>query len=220
MNDQVDLLKAYLEELCGHIERGERALSWPNWRRRALAAAAPIAVGLSMVACEADMEEQPAATECTGADCATLCADKVDNDSDGTMDCADSDCAAATTCGSVAVYSVPLAESDCSDGVDNDGNGEIDCADAKCIDDISCTSVAEYAVVMTETECADGLDNDYDQHVDCGDSDCAAVTACVGVKAETNCSDAIDDDGDGTFDCDDADCSCAVPIYSTFMEPT
>ena len=59
---------------------------------------------------------------------AALCGDGIDNDSDGKIDCADSDCAA---------YCVAEA---CQDGVDNDSDGKIDCADTNCSTDASCVN--------------------------------------------------------------------------------
>ncbi len=49
----------------------------------------------------------------------TNCSDGADNDGDGKIDCADSDCVGAGT-------------ENCTDGIDNDGDRAIDCGDAKC----------------------------------------------------------------------------------------
>ena len=51
-----------------------------------------------------------------------------DDDHDGDMDCADSDCAGATQCGEI----------DCADGIDNDADGNIDCTDSECYGDSTC----------------------------------------------------------------------------------
>ncbi len=59
---------------------------------------------------------------------AALCSDGIDNDNDGKIDCADSDCAA---------FCVPEA---CQDGIDNNLNGLIDCADPACAADASCVN--------------------------------------------------------------------------------
>ncbi|OGH86196.1 MAG: hypothetical protein A2294_03295 [Candidatus Magasanikbacteria bacterium RIFOXYB2_FULL_38_10] len=51
------------------------------------------------------------------------CTNQVDDDADGNIDCADSDCASAVNC------KVPEV---CTDGLDNDADGNIDCADSDC----------------------------------------------------------------------------------------
>ncbi len=92
------------------------------------------------------------------------CNNGVDDDVDGAIDCADSDCASTTIC---------AAESDCTDGVDNDGDGLTDCADPGCA--ATCESV--------ETTCNDGVDNDGNGSTDCADPACAfacALPACAG----------------------------------------
>jgi len=122
----------------------------------------------------------------------TNCTDGVDNDGDGRMDCADSDCASNAAC-------QHQTETNCTDGVDNDSDGSTDCADADCAADAACSS-------NKETNCADGIDNDSDGSTDCADADCAADTACSNNK-ETNCTDGIDNDNDGSTDCADADCA-------------
>ncbi|MBJ93051.1 MAG: hypothetical protein CMP23_01100 [Rickettsiales bacterium] len=85
------------------------------------------------------------------------CADGLDDDGDGLIDCADPDCASSWWC-SVAAD----REQDCSDGVDNDGDGLSDCADADCGALNSCR----------ESECDNGLDDDGDGASDCVDMDC------------------------------------------------
>lgn len=56
------------------------------------------------------------------------CADVVDNDRDGDMDCDDSDCASGAAC---------LVEL-CTNGIDDNANGFVDCADPGCSSDIAC----------------------------------------------------------------------------------
>ena len=56
------------------------------------------------------------------------CADSIDDDHDGDMDCFDSDCSTSTQC----------AETDCFDGLDNDGDGNTDCTDSECYADSAC----------------------------------------------------------------------------------
>ncbi len=56
------------------------------------------------------------------------CDDGVDDDSDGRVDCMDSDCDSDSAC----------IETLCSDGVDDEGDGDTDCMDADCAADVAC----------------------------------------------------------------------------------
>nr|MBX2802700.1 hypothetical protein [Myxococcales bacterium] len=87
----------------------------------------------------------------------TDCADGRDLDDDGSVDCADTDCAFDAACPEV-----------CDDGLDNDVDGDLDCADAACAFDAACPEV-----------CDDGLDDDGDGAVDCLDARCAAEAVCL-----------------------------------------
>ena len=83
------------------------------------------------------------------------CFDKRDNDDDGLIDCADSDCDGARKW--LCQYG---REVSCFDSFDNDGDGLTDCRDPDC------------GARCPETSCSDGSDNDFDGYVDCDDSDC------------------------------------------------
>ena len=112
------------------------------------------------------------------------CADNVDNDQDGDLDCADVDCLGNADCPELV----------CDDGVDNDADGFIDCNDVDCYGTPTC---------LPELNCVDGIDNDVDGLTDCNDPDCAAAPVC---SPESDCDDGVDNDGDGDIDCDDEDC--------------
>ncbi|MFZ8804393.1 MAG: hypothetical protein ACO2PO_15610, partial [Candidatus Calescibacterium sp.] len=86
-----------------------------------------------------------------------VCNDGLDNDCDGFVDCADTDCSANPACAPVCMPEV------CNDGIDNDCDGLLDCADSDCSANPSCGPVC-----MPEV-CNDGLDNDCDGFVDCAD---------------------------------------------------
>ncbi|MBI4955641.1 MAG: hypothetical protein HY908_26720 [Myxococcales bacterium] len=94
----------------------------------------------------------------------TNCANGLDDDGDGPIDCLDGDCAADPGC-------QPAVETACANGLDDDGDGPIDCLDGDCAADPACQPAVE-------TACANGLDDDTDGHVDCADPDCAGVGAC------------------------------------------
>ena len=66
------------------------------------------------------------------ADPEAECTDGLDNDSDGAIDCADSDCDSIGVCGPEGKFD------SCSDGYDNDGDGDIDCLDAGCAKNKNC----------------------------------------------------------------------------------
>ena len=106
--------------------------------------------------------------DCTLYECD--CADGIDNEGDGLIDCDDPDCASAPECVDCIAY-----ECDCADGIDNDGDGQIDCNDSDCASASECVDCTLY-----ECDCADGMDNDGDGQIDCDDSDCASSPSCSG----------------------------------------
>ncbi len=166
---------------------------------------------------------------------AALCNDGLDNDGDGTIDCADTDCAAIASCMTLSVD----AEK-CNDTIDNDGDTLIDCADTEdCGTNIACqitlssslssSSVSSSSILSSSVSsssfsssssqpipvfentaalCGDGADNDKDGAIDCNDTDCKALAVCQILTSEVgaHCSDVIDNDNDGDIDCDDSDC--------------
>jgi papain like protease len=91
-----------------------------------------------------------------------VCYDGIDNDGDGKIDCADSDCFGDPAC--------PTDPEVCDDGIDNDHDGYIDCADSDCSTDPACQVEPEV--------CDDGIDNDGDDLIDCDDPDCDGDSAC------------------------------------------
>ena len=63
------------------------------------------------------------------------CTDGLDDDLDGDIDCADADCASASTCGpeNTDVF--------CADSIDNDADGLTDCADTDCYGHPGCPAL-------------------------------------------------------------------------------
>ena len=94
-----------------------------------------------------------------------ICDDGLDNDKDGLIDCADSDCSADPIC------PAPVSEV-CTDGIDNDQDGKVDCADSDCLGISGC------GTEQLSTTCADGFDNDGDGFIDCADPGCAKNKLC------------------------------------------
>jgi len=84
------------------------------------------------------------------------CANGIDDDGDGLIDCFDNDCATSPLCQN--------RENNCADGLDNDGDGLPDCLD----DD--CKGLSPDCPV--ETNCNNGIDDDGDGFFDYYDGDC------------------------------------------------
>lgn len=77
-----------------------------------------------------------------------VCADNLDNDTDGAIDCADNDCSLTVPCAppppDLTEDQCPLGTADlcCSDNVDNEGDGPRDCDDSDCRGTSSMCTVA------------------------------------------------------------------------------
>ncbi|MEI8254239.1 MAG: MopE-related protein [Deltaproteobacteria bacterium] len=144
-----------------------------------------------------------------------LCADRLDNDCNGLVDCADRACSGTPACGTCTPTGPEADPRSCHDGRDNDCNGVTDCADPGCGFDPTCCTVS--MPENTDFACADGRDNDCNGLTDCMDPGCAAVPACrpcvpTGPEA---CTDGVDNDCNGSIDCADAACAmtpaCSAP---------
>ncbi len=85
------------------------------------------------------------------------CANGIDDDGDGLVDCEDPVCTGEVQC---------LIEV-CDNGVDDDLDGLADCDDPGCA--VACAP---------SEECGNGLDDDLDGAMDCHDTDCIGTTAC------------------------------------------
>jgi hypothetical protein len=116
------------------------------------------------------------------------CADRMDNDGDGKVDCVDEDCKDNEICQNNPEF--------CSDGLDNDGDGDVDCVDADCANNPACSE-----------NCTNGVDDNGDGRVDCDDPECKGIHPDCGEI----CGNGVDDDGDGKVDCKDEDCFDVIP---------
>ena len=116
-----------------------------------------------------------------------ICFNGTDDDGDGAVDCADSDCATDPAC---------LSE-DCNNNIDDDGDGYVDCDDTECWGELACDL----------EDCSNNVDDNGDGYVDCDDLDCIGEPGCTGEV----CYDGVDNDGDSYVDCDDFDCMFDSP---------
>lgn len=151
----------------------------------------------------------------------TDCANRVDDDGDSMVDCADADCQADPAC---KVGQGPEnTDARCSDWFDNDGDGLIDCDDPDCEGvgvrackgswqgDLSGGGKVSAAPAMSA---ANGMSDEgipLEALSSMGDSaDFYELIGKFGDKdGERNdqvCSDGIDNDGDGRIDCADFGC--------------
>jgi hypothetical protein len=102
------------------------------------------------------------------------CANNIDDDGDGLIDCNDPDCSGAAAC----VTPTPPGVENCTNGVDDDGDGNIDCNDPDCAGSAACQA-ATPTPPGTEN-CANNVDDDGDGLIDCKDPDCSGAVACGG----------------------------------------
>ena len=149
------------------------------------------------------------------------CADGLDNDGDGRIDCNDDQCAARDACctGPTCDEITEGTLATCSDGLDNDGNGFTDCADFACSRMGTPEAMAFCESLPSEDSiaaCTNGIDDDGNGFTDCNDFSCSrsddpAVRAvCESLPNEDTvqaCTNGVDDDGNGFTDCGDFSCS-------------
>lgn len=148
------------------------------------------------------------------------CTDRVDNNKNDQIDCADPGCQEFTFCHPDTTD--PKNESTlarCSDKIDNDNNGFIDCKDPMCLAFQICAPPTP-ATENTEAKCQDKMDNDNNGLVDCLDkSGCGSFVFCQGTVENTLalCTDQIDNDGNGSVDCQDLACKSFVKCTNTIV---
>jgi hypothetical protein len=102
---------------------------------------------------------------CAAAVAIENCADGVDNDSDGAIDCQDLNCVGHVAC--------PESQN-CNDGIDNDNYLQVDCSDVDCCGIAPCA----YPNAICPEICNDNIENDGDQAIDCRDEDCCNSAFC------------------------------------------
>lgn len=136
----------------------------------------------------------------------TVCTGGQDEDGDGLVDCADSDCYGARNCqAGQAEERTPQA---CSDWIDNDGDGATDCDDTDCTPDLvpHCRGSWQGNGAAADTsggsddlpEIPEGTTSLEDLIGRNGDVD--------GERTDETCADGMDNDFDGRTDCQDIGC--------------
>ncbi len=108
---------------------------------------------------------------CTTTDCPD-CADSVDNDADGLIDCDDPGC--IDFCGAEGNGEDCTAADcpECSDLADNDADGFIDCDDPGCVAYCGPEGSGPGCTEFVCPSCEDKIDNDGDGLIDCDDPGC------------------------------------------------
>lgn len=151
-----------------------------------------------------------------------FCSNSLDDDVDGLVDCADSDCFKQFDgCSQGPCYDVEnIIWDSCADGVDNDFADGTDCADADCIGFLGSTSGP--LCEATETTCDDNFDNDAQGGIDCLDSDCVGsvggsinnndVFCRASESTLADCFDGFDNDADNNLDCMDIGCNAVCNL--------
>lgn len=154
------------------------------------------------------------ASICQGFELA--CGDGLDNDCDGTADCADSDCSTGPSCAGACCYAV----GSCMDGVSEafcaSGNGNYQGNGTGCAS-VSCPQ-PQGACCTTSGGCAELVAADCQVVPNSGWS--GPLTTCQDSfppteHPTTTCCDNYDNDCDGTTDLDDEDCAdvvCSTPL--------
>ncbi len=136
----------------------------------------------------------------------TACNDRVDDDGDGMVDCADADCFGNTLC--EAGGSEERTPAACSDWIDNDGDAGVDCEDPDCADFEVCQGSMPSGGGSGGGASHGPVDEDLPE---LGEG--MSVEDLLGRGSDNNgerndfvCSDGVDNDGDGRIDCQDFGC--------------
>jgi len=165
LNTDIDLdlgAGKYYYGVLAAIQRANLDGTGPETAFPLVAGEQPYGIALQCSSCGnslCEYEEEKCSADCSSE---THCNDGVDNDDDGAVDGADSDCPG-----------VPEnTDALCGDSLDNDSDGLVDCADPDCNTHLGPggTFTCEFG---TELTCGDSGDNDADGLTDCADaSDC------------------------------------------------
>ena len=163
-----------------------------------------LAASLSITSTAFAQEDSPPAVE-------SSCTDRVDNDGDTMIDCADADCYDSPECKTTG--GLENTDTFCSDWIDNDGDGATDCDDRDCERNGVTVCQGSWKGSTSGTgvkKPSSGKAADADMPA-LGEG--MTVEDLIGVGSDADgernnmvCSDGIDNDGDGRTDCQDIGC--------------
>ncbi|MEK7680570.1 MAG: fibronectin type III domain-containing protein, partial [Patescibacteria group bacterium] len=123
---------------------------------------------------------------------AEICANGIDDNLNGDVDCADSACSGTSACAPSAVPEV------CNNSLDDDADSAIDCADSDCGGSAYCAAPPSGGGVAEV--CNNGVDDDVDGKIDCSDENCFGFSGCGSGSYLAACKDGNDNDGDAKID--------------------
>lgn len=136
----------------------------------------------------------------------TACGDRVDDDGDGLVDCADADCFSAESCH--AGGREERTNAACGDWIDNDGDGMVDCDDSECQVEGLTACRGSWTGGGGDSSAPDPA---VDELPELGEGQTiedliGQGTDANGERTDEVCSDGIDNDNDGRSDCADFGC--------------
>lgn len=137
------------------------------------------------------------------------CNDRLDNDKDGVIDCADDDCKAAPNC--KPGQGPENTNEKCSDWVDNDGDGNVDCDDANCEGPAVTVCKGSWKGPPVGGDAAGAAAQGMEDVPELGEGQ--TIEDLIGKGGDKDgernnvlCADGIDNDKDGRTDCADFGC--------------
>jgi hypothetical protein len=161
--------------------------------------------------------DAPARANRPVSDKETNCTDRIDDDGDSVVDCADFDCQKDPACQPTGVRE--QTDRLCSDWIDNDGDGSLDCDDQDCQGGVVTVCKGSWKGD------APGVKGKRGRHFNLPDLDEGmSVDEMIGRFGDNDgerndyvCSDGVDNDGDGRTDC--ADFGCRFDSQVTVCNP-
>ena len=154
---------------------------------------------------------EPLPGQIQATDKETNCTDRIDNDADSVVDCADADCYDLPVCRPSG--QTEMTDRLCSDWIDNDGDGKMDCEDLNCQGG-PVTVCQGFVAGQKYTNPSEVAASNAGKHFSVPDLDEGMSVEEIigkfgdndGERNDYTCSDGVDNDGDGRIDCNDFGC--------------